>query len=138
MSNSEGCVFCKIAEGSSPAILIRRTELVTAFLDVNPVVPGHVLIIPNEHFICMDDADERYLSALANMGREIGGLLKKRLGATGYNLLVANGRSAQQSVFHLHFHIVPRYDGDSINLWFHGQRASVGADALRGICEALL
>ena len=135
---SEGCVFCKIASGEVPAQIIRRTDLVTAFLDINPVVQGHVLIIPNEHFACMDDAEERYLSALANMGKEIGLLLKGRLGATGYNFLSANGRSAQQSVFHLHFHVVPRHDGDSINLWFHGQRSAPDAEALRGVYEALL
>jgi histidine triad (HIT) family protein len=138
MSKSEGCVFCKIASGEAQALIIRRNELVTAFLDINPVVPGHTLVIPNIHFTCMDDAEERYLSALASMGKEIGGLLKDKLGATGYNLLVANGRSAQQSVFHLHFHVVPRREDDAINLWFHGQRASPDAEALRGIYEALL
>lgn len=138
MSKSEGCVFCNIAAGASQALIIRRTELVTAFLDINPVVPGHILIIPNEHFACMDDAEERYLSVLASMGKEIGLLLKDKLGATGYNLLAANGRSAQQSVFHLHFHVVPRREGDSINLWFHGHRASPDAEALRGVYEALL
>jgi histidine triad (HIT) family protein len=138
MLKSEGCVFCKIVSGEVPALIVRRTEIVTAFLDINPVVPGHVLIIPNGHFSCMDDAEEGYLNALANMGKEIGLLLKDRLGATGYNVLSANGKSAQQSVFHLHFHVVPRREGDSINLWFHGQRASPDAEALRGIYEALL
>lgn len=134
----EGCVFCRIAAGDAPAMILRRTELATAFLDINPVVPGHVLIIPNEHFASMDDAEESYLSALAGLGREIGALLKSRLGATGYNILVANGRSAQQSVFHLHFHVVPRREGDGINLWFHGQRSSPDPEALREMRDALL
>lgn len=135
---TEVCIFCSIAKREAPALIIRRTEATTAFLDINPVVPGHILIIPNAHFACMDDAEELYLNELVNMGKEMGALLKSRLNATGYNLLVANGRSAQQSVFHLHFHVVPRYESDSISLWFHGEKSHADAEALLRIQSALL
>jgi len=116
------CAFCKILSGDFDALIIRRGGLTTAFMDRNPVAPGHVLVVPNKHFECMDDAESSYLEELARTSREIGLLQKEKLGATGYNVLVANGRSAQQSVFHLHFHVIPRFDDDSIDLWFDRKR----------------
>ncbi len=118
-----GCIFCKIARNEMDALILHRNSLVTVFMDINPVSRGHVLVIPNKHFENMNDVEDRYLMEIAMESRKMGIFLESTLGATGFNVLVANGRSAQQSVFHLHFHVIPRYENDLINLWFDRRMA---------------
>ena len=115
------CIFCQIAENIIKARVIYQTKYITCFLDNNPINPGHALLIPNKHFICMDDVEEEYLVELCLTSKAIGRILNSKLSANGYNILVANGKIAQQSIKHLHFHIVPRYIGDNLDLWFHGR-----------------
>jgi len=113
-----GCVFCKIARNEMDSLILYRNDSVTVFMDINPVTPGHLLVIPNKHFENMNDVEDQYLFEIARLSKKMGIVLENALGATGFNVLVANGRSAQQSVFHLHFHVIPRYENDSIDLWF--------------------
>ena len=114
------CIFCKIADKTMPAKLISEKEHTLAFLDINPVSPGHTLVIPKAHAVNASDADDQMLTEMILHTREVGVFLKDALGASGYNIVNANGRSAQQSVFHIHFHVVPRFDNDGLRLWFHG------------------
>lgn len=118
-----GCIFCKIARNEMDALILHRNSLATVFMDINPVSRGHVLVIPNKHFENMNDVEDQYLMEVAMESRKMGIFLESTLGATGFNVLVANGRSAQQSVFHLHFHVIPRYENDLINLWFDRRMA---------------
>ena len=118
-----GCIFCKIARNETDALILYNDDSTTIFMDINPVSRGHVLVIPNKHFENMNDVEDQYLIELVRKSKKIGVFLENTLGATGFNVLVANGRSAQQSVFHLHFHVIPRYDDDSIDLWFDRRMA---------------
>jgi histidine triad (HIT) family protein len=124
-STMSGCIFCKIARNETDSLILCKNETITIFMDINPVSPGHVLVIPNKHFESMHDVEVRYLAEIVTQSKKIGVFLEQALGATGFNVLVANGRSAQQSVFHLHFHVIPRYDNDSIDLWFDKRMAKV-------------
>ena len=112
------CIFCKIARNETDSLILYRNDSITVFMDINPVSRGHVLVIPNKHFENMNDVEDHYLIEIVTQSKKTGIFLENSLGATGFNVLVANGKSAQQSVFHLHFHIIPRYENDSINLWF--------------------
>ncbi len=125
------CIFCKIAEKEFGAKIISETDLSLAFLDVNPVNPGHTLIIPKSHFIDISDTPDEILSELILHSKKVAKILIKSLDASGFNILNASGKSAQQSVFHLHLHIVPRFDEDGMNLWFHGDSSdSVNNDKI--------
>jgi histidine triad (HIT) family protein len=120
---AKSCIFCSIAAGEAAAQVIGETEHTLTILDVNPVVDGHALVIPKLHCVDVTDCPDGLLGELIVEARKTALRLKDALGASGVNILNANGRSAQQSVFHLHFHVVPRYDGDSLNLWPHGDRS---------------
>lgn len=118
MENStQNCIFCKIAKGEIPSKKIYEDEEVLAFLDINPISKGHSLIIPKKHFENIFDIDETYLNKIITTSKRISLSLKRGLNATGINLLHASGKDAQQSVFHFHIHLVPRYKKDKLNTW---------------------
>ena len=85
---------------------------------VDPISKGHVLVIPKKHFVNMLDTDNETLSHIAVIAKDIGNSILKKHGAHAMNLLHAAGKEAQQSVFHSHFHVVPRYESDGLDLWF--------------------
>lgn len=118
------CVFCRIVTGEAPADLVLQNERVVAFLDIHPVAAGHVLVAPKAHSDSLSQASDADMAALMKMARRIGERQKERLGATGYNILMAVGASAQQSVFHTHLHVIPRFDGDGLDLWPRGSSPS--------------
>jgi histidine triad (HIT) family protein len=113
----EDCVFCKIINGEIPANKIYEDEKVLAFLDINPISKGHTLIIPKAHFENIFDIEENNLKEIISTGKKVSMLLKEKLNADGVNLLHASGKDAQQSVFHFHLHIVPRYKEDGLDTW---------------------
>ncbi|MBN1175021.1 HIT family protein [Candidatus Woesearchaeota archaeon] len=114
------CIFCKIVEGELPSFKVYEDNLVKAFLDQGSASPGHLLVVPRQHHENIFDIPEETLKQLATISKKMSLLVKERLGATGVNVLNASGKSAQQSVMHFHFHIVPRFDDDGLDLWFHG------------------
>jgi histidine triad (HIT) family protein len=116
------CIFCSIAAGKARAQVIAESEHTLTFLDANPAADGHALVIPKIHCPDILDCPEEILAELIAEAKRTARLLVDVLGASGVNILNANGRSAQQTVFHLHFHVVPRYDGDGLNLQMHGER----------------
>ncbi len=111
----EECIFCKIIEGKIPCNKVYEDEYVLAFLDINPIVNGHTLVIPKKHFVDIFDVDEFYLEQVAKALKKIS--LHYKTMFDGVNILNASDKSAQQSVFHLHFHIIPRTKEDNKDLW---------------------
>ena len=111
------CIFCKIINGELPSLKVYEDEIVLAFLDINPVNPGHTLVVPKKHSANFEEADEETLSQMIKIAKKIGASLKKNLGAAGYNLQVNNDPAAGQIVPHLHFHLVPRLENDQLKLW---------------------
>jgi histidine triad (HIT) family protein len=99
------CIFCRIARGEAPARIVYKDEDVTAFHDLNPQTPVHVLIIPNRHIVDVNQAqpeDEPVLGKLFTTARRVA----QELGVTDYRLVINNGPQAGQSVFHLHMHVL--------------------------------
>jgi histidine triad (HIT) family protein len=113
----EECVFCKIIEGKIEAYKIFEDDKVICILDKKPISKGHCLIIPKKHFNDIFDIDEDDLKQIIADTKKVANLLKTKLNAKGINLLHASDKVAQQSVFHFHIHIVPRYEDDGLDTW---------------------
>ena len=114
------CVFCGIVAGEISSSVIAQTAGAIAFMDINPVTPGHVLVAPRSHTTDLFEISADDLAACVQLAQQIGGRAKDRLGADGVNLLNCSGEAAWQSVFHFHIHVIPRYkdqpDKDAIGL----------------------
>lgn len=108
------CVFCEIVAGNAPAVRIYEDDDHLAFLDIRPFTAGHTLVIPKAHTVDMTDTGADVLAGMMAVGRRIAQAARCGLGATGTNLAINDGRSAFQSVFHIHLHVVPRRDGDKL------------------------
>lgn len=111
------CIFCKIIAGEIPSYKIYEDDKVYAFLDIARDSIGHTLVIPKKHCTNVLDCDKEYLDAVIEAVQKISKHYVENCGFEGVNILNASGQSAQQSVFHLHFHIVPRKSDDELNLW---------------------
>jgi histidine triad (HIT) family protein len=113
------CIFCKIVKGNAPSSKVYEDEICSAYMDIQPVNPGHILVIPKTHF-----------KDLSDLPAEIGGYLfqvAQRIALTlpmtnvkneGVDLFFAHGEAAGQEVFHVHLHIIPRYKGDGFGFKF--------------------
>lgn len=103
----DNCIFCKIAAGEAAADVIYQDELVTAFRDIHPVAPTHILVIPNRHLHSLNEAgpdDERVLGRLLHVAGQLA--RQEKIEQDGYRLIVNTGRHAGQVVFHLHLHLI--------------------------------
>lgn len=110
------CVFCEIVAGSSPAIRIHEDDDYLAILDIRPFTPGHTLVVPKAHTVDVTDTPAETLAGIMALGQRIALAARASgLGATGTNLAINDGKSAFQSVFHIHLHVVPRRDGDKLS-----------------------
>lgn len=117
----QDCIFCKIANGEIPSAEVYEDEMFRVILDMGPASRGHALILPKEHFKDVCELEEPYASRVLQLGGRIGAAMKRGLGCTGFNLVQNNGRSAGQTVFHFHMHVIPRYDDQpSIVSWEPG------------------
>jgi histidine triad (HIT) family protein len=117
----EPCLFCRMGRDRSLAPhWIAESERVFAFLDINPIRRGHALVIPKAHAVDLSDVAPGELEAVMALVREVAARLRERLGTTGENLLVASGPGSEQSVFHLHVHVIPRLPDDALrwNDWW--------------------
>jgi histidine triad (HIT) family protein len=107
------CIFCKIVKGEIPCVKIWEDEDFIAIADVKPVGEGHTLVIPKKHFDTLMDLDEdiekKYIGAIKKTGE----ILMKKYNAQGFNSVLNNGKVAGQLVNHVHFHILPRREGDN-------------------------
>jgi len=113
----EESLFTKIIKGDIPSVKVYEDEHVYAFLDVNPVNPGHTLVVPKQPCDGLLDCDPEILANLIKAVRKIADAIKKGLNADGINLAQNEGAAAGQKVFHLHFHVIPRFEGDGLRHW---------------------
>lgn len=108
------CIFCAIAAGEIPSFKVYEDDLVLAYLDINPFSEGHTLVIPKAHTAGLLDTDDATLAAIIARVKKVAAHLKATLACDGFNILQNNGEAAGQTVRHLHFHIVPRRNGDRL------------------------
>lgn len=108
------CVFCRIVAGSLPCYKIYEDAEVLAFLDVGPLSSGHSLIVPKAHYARLEDMPPAEVGRCAQVVRQLAPAVLAAAGAADWNFLQNNGATAQQSVGHVHFHIIPRRAGDGL------------------------
>lgn len=128
------CIFCKIINGEIPSHKIYEDEKTFAFLDIAPGCAGHTLVIPKKHCVNMLDCSDTYLQATIKSVKKIAKHYVDDCGFGGVDVLNANGECAQQTVFHLHFHIAPRKQGDGLDLWALKEQYQLD---LKDICDKL-
>jgi histidine triad (HIT) family protein len=123
------CIFCQIIAGKAEASEIYRDERVMAFMDIRPVNVGHLLVIPLRHAVGLADLDPADGARLFEVGQRMAAALRRSgLPCEGVNLLLADGETAGQEVFHAHLHVIPRLQGDGFGFRFraayHSSRPS--------------
>lgn len=106
------CVFCKIRDGQLPSFKIYEDSRTLAFMDINPLNPGHCLVISKNHSATLFDTDVIDLQATIAAVKKIATAVRGAVQAEGINVLQANGAAAFQSVAHFHFHVIPRFTND--------------------------
>jgi histidine triad (HIT) family protein len=111
------CLFCKIIKGEIPCFKVYEDEYAVAFLDIKPSSYGHTLVLPKNHVVNVEEASEEDLARTWAAIKKVGKSLKDNLGIKGYNIYENNDPIAGQVIPHLHFHVIPRYDGDGLKLW---------------------
>ncbi len=114
MSYDDNNIFAKILRGEMPAHKVFEDDETLAFLDIMPRTKGHVLVIPKKPAINMMDIDPDNLCVLIRSVHKLAPLVRKAMGADGFVIQQFNEAAAGQMVFHIHFHIVPRYTGVSL------------------------
>jgi histidine triad (HIT) family protein len=116
--SDDTCVFCAILRGESPAIFTYQDDTVVAFMDIQPITQGHMLVVPREHAVLMSELNETVAMRSFRVARKLASVARDALGATGVNLFVADGETAFQDVPHFHVHVIPRYPNDGFGLTF--------------------
>lgn len=116
------CIFCKIIKGEIPSYKIYEDDYVYAFLDIACDCYGHTLVVPKKHCENVLDCDSVSLAHVLPAVQKISRHFVEDCGFDGVNVLNASGASAEQSVFHLHFHIIPRKANDGIHSWPFDQK----------------
>ena len=111
------CIFCKIIKGEIPSYKIYENDKVYAFLDIACDAVGHTLVIPKKHCVNVLDCGKEYLDAVIEAVQLLSRHYVEKCGYDGVNVFNASGACAEQSVFHLHFHIIPRKNGDGLSMW---------------------
>lgn len=115
---TENCVFCGIVQGTVPGAVVYDDGDTVAFLDRYPVHLGHTLVVPRLHVEDLVSCPAHIASRLFEVSAKLAPAIVRAAGAAGFNIWTANGRAAGQEVFHLHVHVLPRFDDDDFGLRF--------------------
>jgi histidine triad (HIT) family protein len=136
---SASCIFCRIVAGEIPAEVVAREPQVVAFLDVQPLADGHVLVVPRAHAACVEDMEPAEAAALFRAVTRLAGPVREALGAAGTTIGINNGEATGQTIPHVHVHIVPRWpddDAGSIHTIFPRHTSKSLADVGKAIRAA--
>jgi histidine triad (HIT) family protein len=118
------CIFCQILSHQIPSIRIAESDRAVAFLDIRPVNPGHVLVVPRRHVASFTELEDVEGDQVFDLVRRVGRGLKAALpGCEGISLSLADGEAAGQEVPHVHFHVIPRSTGDGFGWRRFGEQA---------------
>lgn len=134
-------IFSKIIRGEIPCHRVYEDDLVLAFLDIAPLSRGHTLLIPKEDKATLDALSDDSAAALGRALPRLCRAVIAATGATAYNVLQNNGAAANQTVPHVHFHIIPRYTDAGTKagagLDFHWNPGTLAADEAEALAEAI-
>ena len=110
------CVFCDIVAGTAEATIVFSDEVAVGFLDITPLFPGHVLVVPRHHVVTFADLPQADVGPFYERVQRLAQVMPQALGCEG--TFVANNNVVSQSVAHLHVHVVPRTKGDGLRGFF--------------------
>ncbi|MFD5786383.1 HIT family protein [Streptomyces sp. NPDC127037] len=110
------CTFCRLIQDDA-ARWVTRGPVVSAFAPLDPLAPGHTLVIPTSHWADIFDTPPEVLAQAMALVQRLAGKMRSELKAGGVNILSASGPDSEQSVPHLHFHVVPRWSDDAFTTW---------------------
>jgi histidine triad (HIT) family protein len=130
------CLFCKIVAGEIPATKVHEDDRTIAFMDINPVTRGHLLVVPRAHSRDLLEIDPADLAATLEAAQALAGKAMRALEADGVNVVNNCGQAAGQTVFHFHVHVVPRRPGDGFHVPLGGppgdrEEIAATAEAIR-------
>ena len=132
---ADSCIFCRIVRGELPSTRVYEDDRILAFLDINPVAKGHLLVIPKAHYATLLDVPEELSACFAPVLAKLGKAVMAATNATGFNCLQNNFAASGQIVFHSHWHIIPRFEGDGLRHWPHN--TNIDAPAMQAVAEAI-
>jgi diadenosine tetraphosphate (Ap4A) HIT family hydrolase len=112
----DNCIFCKIVQKQAPSSMIYEDESVIAFLDIKPINEGHVLVISKEHYEGIFDVPSELLGKIHKVSKTVANAVKQAVQADGVSIVQQNGKAANQVVFHIHVHVIPKFIGQKINI----------------------
>jgi histidine triad (HIT) family protein len=113
------CIFCDILAGRRPSSLVYQDAQCTVFLDIQPVNPGHLLVVPNRHVASLAGLDAGTGGHMFRIAQRLAQALRKgEVKCEGVNIFLADGEAAGQEVLHVHLHVFPRFPGDGFGLRF--------------------
>ena len=116
-ASAEDCIFCKIVRRESPASIVCEDASTLAFMDIQPMNPGHVLVIPKAHAGFVEDLPPGAVGPILEAAREVSRALRTSgIRCEAVSFYLANGKDAGQEVFHVHLHLIPRWHGDGLGL----------------------
>ena len=132
---ADDCIFCAIVAGDAPATIVDEDEHTLAFMDIHPWTQGHALVIPREHAKNIHEISDEQLDHVMRAAKRLATRGRDNLGADGVNLLNSTERAAWQTVFHFHVHVIPRYEGDPLQLPVRPEEGDV--DEIKKVAEKL-
>jgi histidine triad (HIT) family protein len=116
MKTRSDCIFCKIVAGGIPCTKLFEDDFALAFMDICPLNKGHLLVIPKEHFENILDMEPELYAHMASVICKLSKAVNKAIGPAGMNVMQLNGKAGNQVVPHVHFHLVPRWEGDGLTI----------------------
>jgi histidine triad (HIT) family protein len=115
LAHDPGCVFCKIIAGEIPSARVLETEEAVAFLDIQPLNPGHTLLVPRPHLALLSELPEELAAHAGALLPRLCRAVKAATGSVGLNVVINIGKAAGQTIDHCHWHIIPRFAADPIH-----------------------
>jgi histidine triad (HIT) family protein len=112
--NDTSCIFCRIARKQASASMVYEDETALAFLGIRPLNEGHTLVIPKEHYATIFEAPEELVAHLHGIVKRVALAVKEVTKVDGVSIIQQNGKAAGQKVFHLHVHVIPRFEGQKL------------------------
>ena len=110
------CIFCDLIRGAAEVSMCYEDATAIAFLDIQPVSPGHTLVVPRQHYESLSYLPHDVGMHLFEVAMQLGGVIRRVTGAEGMNMVVNSGAAAGQDVFHYHVHVIPRRKGDGFEV----------------------
>lgn len=135
MENKVNCIFCKIANKKIESNIVYESNNIIAFLDIDPINEGHILVIPKEHYLDIDEIPKELLTHLLDITQKIVIAIKKIYNPNGYSIMQNGGEF--NDIGHFHLHIFPRYQNDGFGWKCNENETNVSKEIASNIRKAL-